>query len=261
VRISSGSCQEQVFPFPDVIDRWNQCPPEAAKGKSLKEYLAKSAFWPMCYDFYHEFDQFRDDYRQKYKKEPYVGPVTTFRWGVGASVSSEDYHQGWAELKVFRDWVDANVLSSHSETLSNAVMIMPYGMGRPKYRDAANENPSVSHTFGEKFISPALQMPQFVFPIGQNLYESKITGNAEYRPIATTLIGAKGSDLMLMKVVKAVLESASWPTRVLTGRYTFEVGNNTRNVADEGDLPHNIYEAGHGWNAWSEKYGQSEQVN
>jgi hypothetical protein len=66
---------------------------------------------------------------------------------------------------------------------------------------------------------------------------------------------------MLMKLVKAVLESASWPTRVLTGRYTFEVGNNTRNVADEGDLPHNIYEAGHGWNAWSEKYGQSEQVN
>ena len=38
---------------------------------------------------------------------------------------------------------------------------------------------------------------------------------------------------MLINLVKAVLESASWPTEVLTGRYTFKVGRNTRNVADD----------------------------
>ena len=37
---------------------------------------------------------------------------------------------------------------------------------------------------------------------------------------------------MLMRLVQAAFESASWPTEVLTGRYTFKVGNNIRNVAD-----------------------------
>ena len=37
---------------------------------------------------------------------------------------------------------------------------------------------------------------------------------------------------MLMRLVQAAFESASWPTEVLTGRYTFKVGNNKRNVAD-----------------------------
>lgn len=36
---------------------------------------------------------------------------------------------------------------------------------------------------------------------------------------------------MLINLVRAVLESASWPTEVLTGRYMFKPGNNTRNIA------------------------------
>jgi hypothetical protein len=155
------------------IDRWNQCPPEAAKGKSLKEYLAKvcrcHAVLAVCTNTHrvrsglcamisitsltsfvmtidknirknHTLDQSQplDGTCVHYKLSHFYCILMSSR-GVGASVSREDYHQGWAELKVFRDWVDANVLSSHPETLSNAVMIMPYGMGRPKYRDAANE--------------------------------------------------------------------------------------------------------------------------
>lgn len=37
---------------------------------------------------------------------------------------------------------------------------------------------------------------------------------------------------MLMSLVRAAFESASWSAEVLTGRYTFRVGNNVRNVAD-----------------------------
>lgn len=59
---------------------------------------------------------------------------------MGRGVSQEEYEQGWAELKVFRDWFDGNVLSSHPDTRSDAIMIMPYGMGRPKYRDNLNES-------------------------------------------------------------------------------------------------------------------------
>lgn len=40
----------------------------------------QSAFWALCYDYYHGFDQFRNDYQQKFGKEAYVGPVVRFRW-------------------------------------------------------------------------------------------------------------------------------------------------------------------------------------
>jgi hypothetical protein len=40
---------------------------------------------------------------------------------------------------------------------------------------------------------------------------------------------------MLIRLVKEALESAGWRTHVDTGRFTFPVGENTRNVADGGD--------------------------
>jgi hypothetical protein len=43
------------------------------------------------------------------------------------------------ELKVFRDWFDDNVFSSDPASLSDAIMIMPYGSANPKYRDSSNE--------------------------------------------------------------------------------------------------------------------------
>ena len=53
-------------------------------------------------------------------------------------MSQQDFQKGRAELEVFRRWFDANILSSHPDTMSDAIMIMPYGMGGPKYRDAPN---------------------------------------------------------------------------------------------------------------------------
>lgn len=38
---------------------------------------------------------------------------------------------------------------------------------------------------------------------------------------------------MLVNLAKAALESASWPTEIMTGRYMFELGDNVRNVADQ----------------------------
>lgn len=42
-----------------------------------------------------------------------------------------------------------------------------------------------------------------------------------------------GSDLMLIKLAKAALESASWPTTIETGRFMYPLSpDNVRNVAD-----------------------------
>lgn len=80
------------------VERWSQCPPKEAGGKPLKQFLSKvsfpeilnpqifsaaqSGYNPFFYDGYHEYDQFREDYRRTFGKEPYVGPYMRFRWSV-----------------------------------------------------------------------------------------------------------------------------------------------------------------------------------
>jgi hypothetical protein len=46
------------------------------------------------------------------------------------------------------------------------------------------------------------------------------------------LVGAKGSDLMLLSLAKAILDYAHWPSQALTGRMMFDVGQNERHTAD-----------------------------
>lgn len=78
--------------------------------------------------------------------------------------------------------------------------------------------------------------------VGQIPYQSRISGDLEYKPIVVTILGAKGernphalfagenadevttigSDLMLINLAKAALESGGWPTEVQTGRFMFK---------------------------------------
>lgn len=44
-----------------------------------------------------------------------------------------------------------------------------------------------------------------------------------------------GSDMMLIRIVDEAFKSSGWPTQIQTGRYTFPLGNNSRNVRDEAE--------------------------
>ncbi|KAL9100822.1 MAG: hypothetical protein Q9163_003852 [Psora crenata] len=130
------------------VELWSQCPPVEAGGKPLKVFLSKSGYYPFFYDGYHEYDQFRDDYRQVFGKEPYVSPYMRFRWDKGAKVTEKERDIGLAELKVFRDWVMESVMKPDPTTGSDAVLIMPSGNSGPKYRDDPNRYAfSSMHTF------------------------------------------------------------------------------------------------------------------
>lgn len=63
----------------------------------------------------------------------------SFNRGIGKTVTGKERAQGWAELDVFRNWFETIIMAASSELLSDAIMIMPYGMGKPKYRDSPNE--------------------------------------------------------------------------------------------------------------------------
>jgi len=109
----------------------------------------------MCHDHYHGFEQFRRDYGEHFGKDAYEGAVVHFSWfvlwssstagtltccrAVGKSVSAEEHKAQVEELKVFRKWFDKNVMTKDPDSLSDAIMIMPYGSSNPKYRDQPNE--------------------------------------------------------------------------------------------------------------------------
>ncbi|KAK6527768.1 hypothetical protein TWF694_004748 [Orbilia ellipsospora] len=215
----------------NMAERWDKCPPAAANGKSLKEYLKNSAYWPMYYEVYHNFDKFRDDYRKEFGKEAYVSPFMQFRWNLGKTISKEQRDIGLKEMGVVREWFKENIMAYDDKTLSDAVMIMPNGQAGPRYRDTPAGPPTVAEAWTENYFSPVLGLPQLIIPIGQNSYESRVSGRLEHRPIVSSIIGAKGSDLMLINLANMALTASSWPTSVQTGRYMWKVGPNIRNTA------------------------------
>ncbi|KAG5755894.1 hypothetical protein H9Q70_001490 [Fusarium xylarioides] len=216
-------------PF-SFVEEWEKKPPKEAGGLPLLEYTEKSAFWSLCYDYYHGFDSFRDEYSAKFCKKPFVSSVVRFRWDVGKDVTSQERETYMKQLEVFRNWFTENIMGPDSKTLSNAILIMPYGESHPEYRDEANPPAGTFPTIVEKFISPILHAPQLVLPFAQMPYLSKVSGRQEMRPIASTMIGAKGSDLMLIKLANEAFKNAGWPTSIDTGRYMYPVADNARNV-------------------------------
>lgn len=67
--------------------------------------------------------------------------------GVGKEVTLDEYNAYREELKVFQRWFDENIFSQDPNTLSDAIMIMPYGSANPKYRDIANESFPIPRVF------------------------------------------------------------------------------------------------------------------
>ncbi|KAF5665711.1 D-mandelate dehydrogenase [Fusarium denticulatum] len=136
--------------------------------------------------------------------------------GIGNDVISQVYEIYVKKLEVFRNWFTQNIMGPDSKTLSNAILIMPYGEPHPEYRDEANPPAGKFPTIAEKFISPILHAPQLVLPFAQMPYLSKI--------------GAKGSDLMPIKLATEAFKKAGWPTSVQTGRYMYPVADSARNI-------------------------------
>ncbi|KAL9045689.1 MAG: hypothetical protein Q9206_007249 [Seirophora lacunosa] len=155
-----------------LVERWADCPPEAAEGKSLKDYLG-------------------NDYRREYEKEPYVGPRVRFRWDKGASLTMEERDQGKARLAVFCQWFHESVMRQDPDSLSDAILVLPEGQAVPEYRDEAVPF-NILEILGENTLAMVLELPHLVLPVGQNSYQSRASGRTEYRPVSASLVGAKG---------------------------------------------------------------------
>ncbi|PNS16062.1 hypothetical protein CAC42_4463 [Sphaceloma murrayae] len=201
-----------------IRDMWATKPPKEAGAKTLQD-----AVWPMYYDTYHTFDNFRKDYRAAFGKEAFVGPYMRKRWSLAVPFTEEKQTGGVAEMKIFRTWFDEHIMGKGPDGITIAFALMPFGSATPKYRDDPNKLPSIVPSFSVFYLPAILQLPQLP-------HESRVSGHTEYLPIVSTLMGASGSDPLLINLAQDVLQKAGWPTEVMMGREMFKVGKNIRNV-------------------------------
>ncbi|KAI1151518.1 amidase signature enzyme [Nemania diffusa] len=203
-----------------LADRWTDSPPPEAEGKSLAKYMNRAGYNPFYYDGYREYDYFREDHAKRFGTRVYVSPHMQWKWDLGAEVTKSEREQGLRELKVFRNWVANNVLQGDERCGSNAILVLPVGPGQPIYRDIYIP-PKTREGIDALSLGAFLGIPQIVLPIGQSKYKSRVSGQEENLPIAGSIAGAPGSDLMLIKLVERALKKAGWPTQVACGRDAF----------------------------------------
>lgn len=61
-------------------EAWESNPPSEANGESLEEYMKDASRDSFFYVDYHNFDPFREDYKQKYGRDAYISPPVRWQW-------------------------------------------------------------------------------------------------------------------------------------------------------------------------------------
>ncbi|PTB58303.1 hypothetical protein M431DRAFT_505831 [Trichoderma harzianum CBS 226.95] len=205
-----------------LSDAWDAHPPKEANGQTLEEYMKEAPFSSFCSDFYHEYEDFRGDYKTKFGREPYVEATPRFRWGIGENETKQDYTNHHERIEVFKKWFGDNIMSTLGD--SETIMVLPFGPHTVQYRDDLPRPPTRIHGIGPQVLAPLLGLPHLVIPFAQTSYHSRVTDKSESRPFTGSIMGPHGSDIMILQLAKAALRRAEWRSRVDTGRWAFPQG-------------------------------------
>ncbi|PVH76050.1 hypothetical protein DL98DRAFT_657750 [Cadophora sp. DSE1049] len=203
-RVSRKTFSESLRPF-------------SLPGKTIEEYFEEVATQTFLFDFYHSFQEFRDDYFNKHHKTPYINDFIQWRWDLGKSITRTQRDEAFRKVGVYRQWMLEEILR---QDLREAFVILPIAAA-PNYRNTQPGPPFKQNAFDALFLAPILGAPEFVVPIGQVPYESHISGLVEQLPVAVSVLGLPDTDNCLMDVVRHCLDETGRPTAVQTGRNMF----------------------------------------
>ncbi|KAL7808789.1 hypothetical protein V8C44DRAFT_350817 [Trichoderma aethiopicum] len=205
-----------------LSEAWDANPPNDTK-QSLDEYMKEAPFSSFCYEFYHEYADFRSQYKDKFGRQPYIEATPRFRWGIGEKESAPDYGHHRARIEVFRQWFNETIMPVVGD--SETIVIVPFGPpATVQYRDDSPPPPSVIKGLGPEALAPLLGLPHLVVPFAQTRYYSRVTNQDEDRPLSSSILGPHGSDVMLLQLVKAAFDRAEWRSWVGPGRLAFPQG-------------------------------------
>ncbi|KAF4991723.1 hypothetical protein FDECE_13954 [Fusarium decemcellulare] len=210
----------------DIGSIWAQNPPIGASNESMQEYMRQAPFRAWCYEYRHSFEEFRGEYRQKFRKEPFAETTPQFFWNQCKAVTETEHHEDVERIELYREWFHGNVMpiSTTPKAELDAVLILPCGKSsKIEHRDEAVAPPTISEGIGLDSLVAILGVPYLSVPFTQEPYDSRISGRTEYQPICVSMMGPQGSDADTIRLVKQALEKAHVRTRVDTGRLAFPV--------------------------------------
>lgn len=210
--------KRKVLKFSDV---WEKSPPPEADGKSFQEFFKFTGYNIFYHDAYHQWDQFRQDHMAKFGTKEIVGPHTRFCWNLGAEITPEQRTKALFELKIYRDWMTKHFLApdaSGSGGGGSTIIVIPQGSTVPDYRDEMTEGMKPRVGPDPNSWGAWLGIPQLVLPVDNCPYESRLSGRTEFLPACVALLGAKGSDLTLIRLALEAFGKAGLPTVLQTGQ-------------------------------------------
>ncbi|PGH08850.1 hypothetical protein AJ79_05854 [Helicocarpus griseus UAMH5409] len=113
-------------------EAWSESPPFGAAGLLLPDYINPQAMTALAYDAYHNRDDFRERYWNKFHANPYTTRPNQEVWTVGKMISKEDLDEAFERVGVYQRWFRNTILTEES---TNALIVLPLENVVPRYRD------------------------------------------------------------------------------------------------------------------------------
>ncbi|KGQ03156.1 Amidase 1 [Beauveria bassiana D1-5] len=198
-----------------IQERWAVTKPTHAQ-EPFEEFFSKAFIDILSHEYWTHAAPFRKEYEDGFASAPYVCKLTEWLWKKGQSVSSSRKQEALAEVRDHNHWLFEHFLEN-----KNDVIIIPrYTLD---YRDEYLPAPENRNFYGfeSNLHASFAGLPNIVVPIGQCPYYSNVTKRDEVFPVSLSIIGPKGFDLGLLRLIYEFLSASKLPMAVSTGTSAF----------------------------------------
>jgi hypothetical protein len=109
---------------------------------------------------------FVKEYMNTFGRNPYVPPSVANRWRHGEQISANGYARALSQVAEFKTWFEKHMIGPDPDTLSTAIMVIPWTGGHVEYRDnyPAACNQGYGGGFCSAYIAAFSGGPEVVFP-------------------------------------------------------------------------------------------------
>ncbi|KAF4120638.1 Asp-tRNAAsn/Glu-tRNAGln amidotransferase A subunit or related amidase [Geosmithia morbida] len=184
---------------------WAKEPPHNAGLQSLKQFLNQAPLQCFYCDYAATYQDFLEDYRDRFHREPYVEATVRHLWSLGANVTQDEYRSSINRLDTFQTWFEETVMTAGP----NTIIVFPYGVSQPKYRQSGGSGSSgTTGSLLPDLLASVLGAPHLIVPFGETPYLSEVSMTTEYLPVSASVLGARDSDKTLVQLVHDALEKA-----------------------------------------------------
>ncbi|KAH7145884.1 hypothetical protein B0J13DRAFT_584867 [Dactylonectria estremocensis] len=154
-------------------------------------------------------------YMKDFHRKPFVEATPQFLWKVGEAVTMDEFHHQYVRrFQIYRKWFHQHMMPLHATPNAEAVMILPCGTYDIRHRDEPASPPTTSRGVTPENLASILGAPHLAIPFAQLPFQSRISGRTEYQPVCVSLMGTRGSEAGMIRLVQQAFEHARWRTHL-----------------------------------------------